>query len=518
MATKRIKMKKLRELYRLKFELKLSHRCIGRALNISPGTVSYYTQAVDSLGLDWLKIKPLDDDKLTELITPLAKQLRHNTHKKQIPDYQYIHDTLSQKHMTLMLLWEEYVQATPEPHYSYAQYTRLYKKWAKKQKLTFRIKHNAGEKVYVDYAGSTIPICCRNTGKILFKAQIFIMALGLSQYTFAFASRSQKKADWINAHVRAFQFFGGTPEVVVPDNLKSGVTDSCQFEPEINPSYADMAEHYELAILPARPRKPQDKSIAENAVLVSSRWILARLSKQTFYSLNALNNAIAELLIALNNKPFQKREGSRAEQFALYDKPALKSLPTTPYQFAELCYKTIGPDYHIKLLGHHYSVPSQYAYEQVLCRYTTTTIEVFVGSQRIASHPRSYECDGRSTDTSHMPKAHRMYHEWTPQVFLDWAQETGVGVFNVAQEIIIEKKHPEQCSKIHFGLKRLCKRFGKHRLNQACRRAIALQCVRYKSIESILSRRLDEKPHIEELTVNTNSSHQNLLGSAYYQQ
>lgn len=519
MSTERVKMSKVREVLRLKFSAKLSHRKIGRALNISPGTVSYYAQAAAQANLSWPLPAGLDDEQLSLLIEPLAKQLRKSKSLTKVkPDFTWVQRELSAKHMTEMLVWETYAKSHPNQHYSYSQFTRLYKAWLKKQKITMRLEHKAGDKGFVDYAGSTIPIYDRETQEVQFESQIFVMALGLSHYTFAYATRSQQLPDWIDAHKRAFQFFRGVPNILVPDNLKSGITDSCQFEPEANPTYAEMAKHYDTVIIPARPRTPQDKSIAENAVLVASRWIIARLRKQKFYSLNALNNAIGELLDVLNKKPFQKRQGSRYQQFTELEKDALKNLPDEPYQFATLQYKTVGPDYHVCIDRHYYSVPSKYVSDKVLCRITKETIEILFNTHRIASHQRVYAPDKKTTVKAHMPKAHQLYANWTPQSFLDWSASVGQGVANIAEEIVAQKKHPEQCSKIHFGLKKLCKRFGKQRLNQACRRALVLNCISYKSILSILEKGLDKTPHIQEVKPSTGISHDNVRGADYYQQ
>jgi len=374
MTMMRITMKKLRDLLRLKFDSKLTHRQISGALNISPGTVSHYSQAAVALDLSWPLPQDLDDIALSKLIESMAKQLRNQALKKVMPEFELVQKELSKKHMTLVLIWEDYAKAHPKKAYSYTQFTRHYKTWCKKNKLSMRLEHVAGENAFIDYAGTTIPVYCRQTNKVLFKAQIFIMALCFSQYTFAYASRSQQLPDWIDAHVRAFRFFGGVPEILVPDNLKSGITNSCKFEPEANPTYADMAEYYNTVIIPARPITPQDKSIGENAVLLASRWILARLLKQKFYGLNTLNNAIVNLLEPLNKKPFQKRQGSRYEQFITLEKLTLRPLPKTDYVLATLRYQTVSKDYHVYLESHYYSVP-----------YTNVTEKVYVVTHKTPS-------------------------------------------------------------------------------------------------------------------------------------
>ncbi len=486
------------------------------SVGISPATVSNYSQAAQKAGLSWPLPTSLSDEELIARIEPVAKQLRHQSSSKVMPCWPEIAKALTTKHMTLRLLWEDYAAAHGKKAYSYTHFTRGYKAWSKRQKVSLRLTHKAGEKAFIDYAGTTIAVL-NHDGTVAFHAHLFVMALGLSHYTFAHACRSQQLPDWLDAHVRALDYFDGVPTVWVPDNLKSGITNSCQFEPEANLSYAALAEHYGAAIIPARPARPQDKSIAENAVLVASRWIIARLAKQRFYSLQALNNAIADLLTALNNKPFQKREGSRRQQYEALEKAALNPMPKTRYEYAKLAYQRVAKDYHIRIDKHYYSVPYTLVGETLLCRLTATTVEFLYQNQRVASHLRSDKPDAKTTCTSHMPKHHQDYHAWSPQTFMDWAEQTGTAVLQVAQHILATKKHPEQCSKIHAGLKRLAKNVGIKRLNHACRRALACHCISFRSIESILNAGLDKQPYLQMVTANDNTEHTNLRGAAYYQ-
>ncbi len=516
MTMKRIRMKKLRELLRLKFDAKLQHRQIAAALAISPGTTSYYARAAQSAGITWPIPEGMDDDELVRRIEPHAKQLRVRAPRYIIPNWQNVHEMLGQKFMTLQLLWDDYKALHQDKAYSYCQYTRLYKNWCKSNKLSMRMVHIPGDKAFIDYAGATIPIYCRQSKTVVYNAQLFVMVLGASDYTFVYASKSQQLPDWVHAHTKAFEYFGGVPRILVPDNLKSGVTNSCQFEPEANPTYADMAEHYNTAIIPARPYTPKDKAKAEGSVLIVERWMVTRLLKQRFYSLNALNKAIAELLTALNHKPFQKRQGSRHSQFVEHEKAALRPLPPQPYEYTQLKQLTVPPDYHLRFDGHYYSVPYQRIGDTVLCRITQNTLEIFYKNQRIASHLRSDNKDAKTTLTEHMPKAHLNHSAWTPQVFLDWADTVGPGAVNAASTIIQQKKHPEQCHKIYYGFRRLAKRFTKQRLNNACRRAIALGCLSYDSLLSILERGLDQQPHITEVVGEPTPQHNNVRGADYY--
>jgi len=516
MTQKRLNMKKLRELLRLKFDSKLTHRQIGRALNISPGSVSYYVQAANLAGITWPLDEQMNDLFLSEKLAPHASQIAQPKAKYIQPDWAKVHQTLAQKHMTLVLIWEDYAKPIDDKAYSYTQFTRRYKAWCNKNKISMRFEHVPGDKAFIDYSGDTIPVLCRNTNKILFQAQIFIMVLGASDYTFVYATASQQLHDWIDAHVLAFEFFGGCARLLVPDNLRSGISDSCQFEPLANPTYADLAAHYHTAILPARPRRPKDKPKAELGVLLAQRWILARLARQQFYSLAALNNAIKELLTPLNHRQFQKRQGSRYSQFVEKEQQALLPLPKTRYEFSRFKTLRVPHDYHLPIDSHYYSVPYTLIGEEVICRYTAMTVEILHNHQRIASHLRSSIPDKKTTCKEHMPKFHREYAAWTPDVFVQWAQNIGAGVLNLTQYIIAKKSHPEQCSRIHFGLKRLCKIYGKQRLDKACYRALAMDCVQFKSIESILKKGLDKQPILSIVDQNPTPSHHNVRGANYY--
>lgn len=513
---KRLAMKKLRELLRLKFDLKLTHRQIGRALNISPGSVSYYVRAANAAGVAWPLDEKFDDKYLGEKLASQFKKISQPKTQYIEPDWAQVQQRLAQKHMTLALIWEEYAKPITNKAYSYAQFTRRYKIWSNKNKISLRLEHIPGDKAFIDYSGDTIPIFCQKTKEVLFQAQIFIMVLGASNYTFAYASASQKLPDWIDAHVRAFEFFGGCSRLLVPDNLLSGISDSCQFEPLANPTYADLAQHYRTAILPARPKRPKDKAKAESGVLLAQRWIIARLAKQRFYNLATLNNAIKELLTSLNHRQFQKKPGSRYSRFIEEERQALLPLPKTRYEFAQFKTLRVPRDYHIFIEQHYYSVPYTLVGEEVICRYTATTIEILHNHQRVASHLRSFIPDKKTTCKEHMPLFHREYATWTTEVFLEWAKHIGTGVLNFAQAIISKKSHQEQCSRIHFGLKRLCKTYGAERLEKACYRALATDCVQFRSVESILKSGLDKQPALRLAHQNPTPSHPNVRGANYY--
>ncbi|MCK5913745.1 MAG: IS21 family transposase, partial [Desulfuromusa sp.] len=334
-------MRKIKEVLRLHFESGLGQRPIGRCLGLSRTTVGDYLRKAKEVGLCWPLSDELTDQQLYhQLFPPTVSVL---TTDRPVPNYVYLHAELKRKGVTKLLLWEEYQSDTPRA-YSYSQFCDLYRCWSRKLKLSMRQIHKAGEKLFVDYAGHTLPIINPSTGEIR-DTQIFVAVMGASNYTFAEATWSQGLSDWLGSHCRAFDFMGGVPEIVVPDNLKSAVKKPCRYDPDLNPSYQDLAEHYATAIIPARVRKPKDKSKAEVGVQIVERWILARLRNQTFFSLTEANTAINKLLTDLNSRPFKKLPGSRKEAFESLDRPVLRPLPTEPYEFAQWKKVRVNIDY-----------------------------------------------------------------------------------------------------------------------------------------------------------------------------
>jgi transposase len=421
---------------------------------------------------------------------------------------------LRRKGVTLSLLWHEYKAAHPEG-FQYSWFCDQYRAWAGKLDVVMRQEHRAGEKLFVDYAGQTVEVVDRHTGEVR-QAQIFVAVLGASNYTYAEATWTQQLPDWIGAHVRAFEFLGGTSEVVVPDNLRSGVSKAHRYEPDLNPTYAELARHYGVAVLPARARRPRDKAKAEVAVQMVERWILAVVRHRSFFSLAELNREIARLLERLNTRPFKKLPGSRRALFEQLDRPALRPLPAQPYVFAEWKKVRVNIDYHVEVDGHYYSVPYPLVRKQLEARFTARTVECFYKGQRVASHLRSPLKGRHTTVGEHMPASHRHYAEWTPQRLIRWAEKTGPATAAVIQTIIERRVHPQQGFRSCLGILRLGKGFGEERLEAACRRALRLGACSYKSIESILRQGLDRKalpePQEQELSI----EHTNLRGSQYY--
>ena len=426
---------------------------------------------------------------------------------------------MSHKHMTVQLLYEEYVGQNPGPHYSYSNFCRKYKVWRKKQKISMCITHEYGDKCFIDYAGDTIFIYSKDN-KPPIKAQIFIAVLGASNYTFVTATLSQKIPDWIAANVKALEFFGGAPSLLVPDNLRSAIKDSCKYDPVSNPTYTEMAQHYNTAILPARAYKPKDKASAEGAVLIVERWIMARLRKHKFYSLEALNNAISVLLTAINNKSFQKKKGSRTSIFVEHEQKSLRPLPTHRYECAAFKSVTVQRDYHVAVDNHFYSVPYNLIGLEVECRITNNTVEIIHDHQRVASHVISKNSGEHTTLEEHMPNNHKQHKNWTEDLFLEWAKKIGPGTFNVSKEIIVSSTHKDRSYRFHLGLKKLAKQYSDKRLESACLRALAVGSLEYKSISSILSKKLDLQPSIGVVSTNKSNiiNHENIRGKDYFKQ
>jgi len=505
-------MRKIRETLRLHYDSGLGQRPIARCLNISRTTVGDYLRRGKAAGLSWPLPESLTDQQLYNLLFPPARSVAPT--ERPLPDFVSIHTELKRKGVTLMLLWEEYLSEHPQG-YRYSQFCELYRQWARKLKLSMRQVHKAGEKLFVDYAGHTLPIVNPHTGEIT-ETQIFVAVLGASSYTFAEATLSQNLPDWLGSHARAFKFFGGVPELVIPDNLKSAVSKPCRYEPDINPSYQDLAEHYGAAVIPARVRKPKDKAKAEVGVQVVERWILARLRKQTFFSLAEANAAIQTLLVDLNRRPFKKLPGCRKDAFESLDRPALKPLPAQGYTFAQWKKVRPGIDYHIEIDGHYYSVPYQLRGRQLEARITSGSIECFLQRKRVASHVRSFEKGRHTTVAAHMPKGQREYADWTPQRLIRWAAKTGPQTAAMTEAILASRQHAQQAFRSAMGLISLAKAYTPERLEAACDLALEGGATGYKSVKSILKTKLDQQPRQQTLPNVTPIAHDNIRGGRYY--
>lgn len=481
-------MRKIKEILRLKFEVGLSYRGIQRSLNIGYGTVVEYLKRAERAGVTWPLADDMDERTLGRLLYPSSGT--SGQHRFIDPDYVWIYQELKQKGVTKQLLWQEYRQQHPDAGYSYAQFCYRYKDWLSRQQRSMRQHHRAGEKLFVDYCGPTISIVNPDTGESR-EAQIFVGALGASNYTYAEAIWSQNQQDWINAHVRMFEFLGGLPEIIVPDNLKSAVRKTHRYEPDINPVYQQMAAHYQVAIIPARPYKPKDKAKAEVAVQIVERWILARLRHQTFFTLSALNQSIEVLLADLNRRPFKKLPGSRRSQFEQLDQPVLKPLPVQRFEYAEIKQVRVHIDYHIEFNRHYYSVPHGLVKQAVEVQASEHTVQVYAHGKRIASHPRSHRVGGHTTCAEHMPVHHRAMTGWSADRFLSWSEEIGVETREVVKHLLAEKRHEQQSYRRVLALLSNAKTYGRERLNNACGRALLINSPTRTSVESILKQGLD---------------------------
>jgi len=507
-------MRKIKEVLRLRFGLGLYQSQVARSCSIGQATVHRYLEKAAAAGLSWPLPDDMDEDRLEEILFPPPAH-RPIQLSRSLPDFAEVHRQLqSHKHVTLQLLWEEY-RETQAGGYGYSRFCELYHRWRRNQDVVLRQDHLPGEKAFVDWAGDTIPIYGRNTGEIT-PAYLFVSALGASNYTYAQATLSQDLTNWIECHVAAFAYYQGTPKLIVPDNPRTGVDRACRYEPDLNRTYHDMALHYGVAVMPARPRKPRDKAKVENAVLVAERWIIAALRHRKFFCLPELNEAIAELREKLNHRPFRKREGSRASLFAELDRPALQPLPAERYVLA--FWKTVRAsiDYHVEVERHYYSVPYQLAGQKLEARYTAATVEILCGGKRVASHARSSTPYRHTTVTEHMPKSHQAHLEWTPSRLIHWAESVGPATAQVVRTIMENKPHPEMGYRACLGILRLEKIYSQPRLEAASRRAVQLQTFSYRSLKSILKRSLDRQLLLGPDDAPPGPQHENLRGPLYY--
>jgi transposase len=509
-------MRKIIEVLRLKFEARLSHERIAAATRISKGAVTKYLRRAREAGITWPLSAQMDEAQLEALLFRHAAPLieRHAT-----PDFARMHQELKRKGVTLMLLWEEYAAAHAGQAYRYSQFCLLYHRFAASLKRSMRQVHRAGDKLFIDYSGQTVPLIDAASGEIQ-RAQIFVAVLGASSYTYAEATFTQQLPDWIASHVRCFEFMGCVPALLVPDQLKSAIRLACRYEPECTSTYEDLARHYGTAVLAARPKHPRDKAAVENSVLVVQRWILARLRNRQFFSLDALNAAIRELLIELNNRAFKKLEGCRRSAFEAIDRPAMKPLATTRYEFAQWKSALVGIDYHVEFDGHYYSVPHSLVKQKLELRVTATAVECFFKGKRIASHIRATKRGRHTTVSAHMPDSHRRHMEWTPGRLLNWALAIGPGTRDVVKWQLENRPHPEQGYRACLGLLNLVKHYGEARLEAACRRALAIGSPQRKSIKSILEAKLDQHPELFPAADHTVSTrlppHSNVRGADYF--
>ena len=507
-------MRKIREILRLKFEQGLSERQIAKSTQASRSTIGEYLRRFAVSGLSWPLPAELADAEIEARLFPSKPAIPDA--QRPTPDWTLVNRELRSKGVTMFLLWQEYKASQPEG-FLYSWFCENYRAWSGKLDAVMRQEHLVGEKCFVDYCGKTMPVTDRDTGEIR-QVQIFVEVMGASNYTYAEATWSQTLPDWIGSHIRMLEYFGAAPEILVPDNLKSGVSKTCRYEPDTNPSYHAFANHYRIAVIPARSRKPRDKAKVECGVLIVTRWILACLRNHTFFSLAELNTAIGELLTRLNQRAFKKMDGCRESLFRSMDYPAMHALPVERHIFSEWKKVRIGIDYHVDLGdSYYYSAPYTLIGKQLDVNFSEYVVEVLYRGQRVASHARLHGERHYSTLTEHMPTGHREMAEWTPERIVKWAASVGEYTARLINALIERKAHPQQAFRAAAGIIRLGKRYGNERVEAACRRAYTTNAISYSSVDSILKHRLDEVPLPQDAQQSTLPLfHDNVRGSGYY--
>jgi transposase len=505
-------MRKIREVLRLTHALGMSRRLVGEATGIGKTAVGEYVRRAALAGQSWPIPDEIDDAELERRLFP-PPEARSSTSRTE-PDWSYNHAELKRRGVTLALLWQEY-RAEHAQGYAYSWFCERYSDWRKRISPTMRQTHLAGEKLFVDWAGDTMPVFDPTTGEE-YCTHIFIAALGASNYTYAEARWTETLPDWIGAHVNAFTAIGGVSKALVPDNLKAGITKPSRYEPGINRTYQELADHYGCVVLPARVMKPRDKAKVEVAVQIVQRFVLAKLRHRRFFSLAELNAAIRDCVAAINTKVMRHVGKSRNELLETIDRPALNALPTTPYSYAEWKRARVAPDYHIEVADHYYSVPSKLIREMVEARITSATVEIFHKGQRIASHAFSPVRNRHTTITEHMPSAHRRYAEWTPAKMMSEAALIGPAAIALVEAIMKAKPHPEQGFRSCLGIISLVRTYGSERVEAASRRGNDIGATTYGSIKSILQNGLDKAYASSKAPDGPPIRHANIRGRGYY--
>ena len=505
-------MRKIRDVLRLTHAMGMSRRLVGEATGIGKTAVGEYVRRAAVAGLSWPIPDEIDDGELERRLFPPADTVSPAARTE--PDWPHIHAELKRRGVTLALVWQEY-RAEHAQGYAYSWFCERYGDWRKRISATMRQTHLAGEKLFVDWAGDTMPVFDPTTGEE-HRAHIFVAALGASNYTYAEARWTETLPDWIGAHVNALAAIGGVPKALVPDNLKAGITKPSRYEPSINRTYQDLADHYGCVVLPTRVMKPRDKAKVEVAVQIVERFVLAKLRNRRFFSLAELNAAIRDCVMAINAKVMRRIGKSRNELLETLDRQALNALPATPYSYAQWKRARVAPDYHIEIAGHYYSVPSKLIREIVEACITSATVEIFHKGERVASHAFSAVRNRHTTTTEHMPSAHRRYAQWTPAKMMSEAAKVGPATVALFEAIMKAKPHPEQGFRSCLGIVGLARSYGVTRLEAAARRGNDIGATSYGSIASILKHGLDKAFATEPAPDAPPIRHGNIRGSGYF--
>ena len=503
-------MRKIREALRLK-AAGLTMREVAANIGAAPATVHEYLVRAETAGLSWPLPEDLDEEALEALLFPPPT----GGPARPVPDWREVHRELrSGKHVTLRLVWLEWKAEHPDG-WGYSQFCSHYDRWLGSQEVVMRLSYPAGERTFVDFSGDKVPVTDPATGEVA-QAEVFVAVLGASGMLYVEATPDQALASWLMAHVHAFETYGGVTVATTPDNLKSGVTKACYYDPEINRSYSELADHYGTIILPTRTYRPRDKAAVEAGVLVVERWVLAPLRKLQFFSLADLNRAIREKVAELNGRAFRGEPTSRRELFEELERPALKPLPAQRYELAEWKKVTVNIDYHVEYDHKYYSVPYTLVHQKLELRATKATVEVYKAGRRVASHAREYGRRRYITDPAHMPPSHRAHLEWAPSRLIEWARTVSPHAAELAEKILASRPHPEHSYRACLGLMSLAKRYGNERLGAACERALASGAISYSSVKSILAQGLDRVPLPASAQLPAPPDHENLRGASYW--
>jgi len=511
MAQERLTVKKIREILRLKHEAGLSNRAIAGACNISNSTVGEYLRRAEAAGVSWPLEELSEDDLYQKLFgdpVPVPE-----TKFKTLPDWEEVRKELRKKGVTLQLVWMEYIEKHPDG-YKHSQFGEYYRRWKKEHNEPIMRKvHVGGERMQVDYAGLKIRIINPETGEV-FMAPVFVAVLPASNYTYAEAQSGENQCNWNNGHVRAFAFIGGVVKIVIPDNLKTGVTKPDYYEPSINLAYQELAAYYQIAVLPARVRKPRDKGKVENAVQNVERWVIAPLRNRTFFSLAEANQAIREKLDELNNKMMLATGRTRHQEFEDIDLPNLKPLPEKPYEYAVRKTARVNIDYHVEFEKHFYSVPHPLIHQEVDLRVTEHLVEVFHKGKGVATHLHSSKAGGYTTLREHMPPNHQFLNKIDTKQLLSWAEKVGPQTHEFINATLKSRSFPEQAYRSCLGILNLAKKYPSSRLEQACQAALESKSLSYKAVKDELEwLAKQETPSIPEAL----PAHDNIRGHEYYQ-
>lgn len=508
-------MRKVRELLRLHFKQGISARQGAKIVGIGKTSASEYISGFKSSSLDFSCVERLSDTDLLKAINA-QKQTDNARYKVLSEQFPYFEKELKRTGVTLQLLWQEY-KSTHTDSYAYSQFCHHFYKWRKDQKVSMPMEHKAGDKLFVDYTGKKLFYTDIETGEQV-ECEVFVAVLGASGQSYIEATPSQTKADWITVNQNALRYYGGVPAAIVPDCLKSAVIKADKYEPKLNETYKDFANHYNTVILPARALHPKDKSLAENFVRNAYSHIYAPLRNDTFYSLEELNAALKEKLRIYNNKNFQGKDHSRQNLFDQIEKQQLKTLPAEPYELRQFNQLKVHYNYHIYLgeHKHYYSVPFRYVGKEVIVAYNNRTVEVFYNNVRIANHKKGRYAYKHTTTPEHMPQNHRYVSEWSPERFIKWGNKISAETGVLITKVLDSRKHPEQAYKSCMGILQLEKKYGREDFIKACKKALAVNCLQYKFVKNTLINKTFNLDAEEELTHITIPFHDNIRGKEYY--